>query len=252
MSQVRVPTPLRAYVAGQSEVEVSSASVAQALQELVELYPALRPHLFGEAGELRPYIYLFVNDQDIRSLHGEQTPLTDGDRLMILPSIAGGALARGLRGVDHNALRANQGSIIALLLAAFVLDVPGLAAGVGAVMLLGTLARKIGFLPVYWSLRRLRLAAPDILLDNPEPHGFSQGLGAVVLLGGAAAFVAGASALGWGLTWLVIALASLNLFGGFCAGCAVYYWFNRLGLPGFSQAPPPGAFPGRRPQPPVE
>jgi len=252
MSQVRVPTPLRGYVAGQTEVEVTSANVAGALQELVKRYPALRPHLFGEAGELRPYINLFVNDQDVRSLHGEQTPLTDGDRLMILPSIAGGAMPPGLRGVDHNALRANQGSIIALLLIAFVLDAPGLAAGVGAVMLLGTLAGKIGFLPVYRSLRRLRLAAPDILQDNPEPHRFAQGLGAVVLLGGAAAFVAGAPALGWGLVWLVIGLASLNLFGGFCAGCAVYYWFNRLGLPGFSQAPPPGAFPGRRPQPPVE
>ena len=252
MSRIRVPTPLRAYVAGLSEVEVSSASVAEALQELVERYPALRPHLFGEAGELRPYVNLFVNDQDVRGLHGEQTPLRDGDRLMILPSIAGGAMPGGLRGVDHNALRTNQGSIIALLLAAFVLDTPGLAAGVGAVMLLGALAGKVGFLPVYWALRRLRLAAPDILLDNPEPHRFSQGLGAVVLLGGAAAFAAGAPGLGWGLAWFVIALASLNLFGGFCAGCAVYYWFNRLGLPGFSQAPPPGAFPGRRPQPPVK
>ena len=251
MSQVRVPTPLRGYVAGQSEVEVSSASVAAALQELVERYPALRPHLFGEAGELRPYINLFVNDQDVRSLHGQQTPLTNGDRLMILPSIAGGARPGGLRGVDHNALRANQGSIIALLLTAFVLDAPGLATGVGAVMLLGALTGKIGFLPIYWALRRLRLAGPDILQDNPEPHQFSQGLGAVVLLGGAAAFVAGAPGLGWGLAWLVIALASLNLFGGFCAGCAVYYWFNRLGLPGFSQSPPPGIFPGRRPQPPV-
>jgi molybdopterin converting factor small subunit len=252
MSRVRVPTPLRGYVAGQTEVEVTSDSVAGALQELVERYPALRPHLFGEAGALRPYINLFVNDQDVRSLHGEQTPLTDGDRLMILPSIAGGATPRALRGVDHNALRANQGSIIALLLIAFVLDAPGLAAGVGAVMLLGTLAGKIGFLPVYWALRRLRLAVPDILQDNPEPHRFSQGLGAVVLLGGEVAFMAGAPALGWGLVWLVIGLAGLNLFGGFCAGCAVYYWFNRLGLPGFSQAPPPGAFPGRRPQPPVE
>jgi len=252
MSRVRVPTPLRAYVAGQSEVEVSSASVAEALQELVSRYPALRPHLFGETDELRPYINLFVNDQDVRSLRGEQTPLTDGDRLMILPSIAGGAAPRGLRGVDHSALRTNQASIIALLLAAFVLAAPVLAAGVGAVMLLGTLAGKIGFLPVYWTVRRLRLDGPDILQDNPEPHRFSQGLGAVVLLGGAAAFAVGSPALGWGLAWLVIALASLNLFGGLCAGCAVYYWFNRLGLPGFSQAPPPGAFPGRRPQPPVE
>src|SRR4030067_783976 len=103
MSRVRVPTPLRAYVAGQSEVWVSSASVAEALQELVSRYPALRPHLFGETDELRPYINLFVNDQDVRSLRGEQTPLTDGDRLMILPSIDGGAAPRSLRRVEDTA-----------------------------------------------------------------------------------------------------------------------------------------------------
>jgi hypothetical protein len=100
---------------------------------------------------------------------------------------------------------------------------------------------------VYWALRRLGLLKPDLIPDNPEPHRFAQGLGALVLLGGVAAFLAGLPSLGWGLVWLVIALAALNLFGGFCAGCAVYYWFNRLGLPGFSQSPPPGTFPGRRP-----
>jgi molybdopterin converting factor small subunit len=235
-------------VAGQSVVEVGSGSVGEALRELVERYPDLRSHLFGEQGELRPYINLFVNDQDVRQLHGEGTPLSDGDRLMILPSIAGGASPRGLRAVDHNALRTNQASIIALLLAAFVLDAAWLAAAVGVIMLLGSLAGKIGFLPVYWALRRTRLVAPDILMDNPEPHRFAQGFGAVVLLGGGAAFLASATSLAWAFTWLVIALAGLNLFAGFCAGCAVYYWFNRLGLPGFSQAPPPGVFPGRRPR----
>ena len=48
--------------------------------------------------------------------------------------------------------------------------------------------------------------------------------------------------------WLVIALASLNLFVGFCAGCAVYYWLGKLHLPGFVKTPPPGAFPGMRPR----
>lgn len=277
MSQVRVPTPLRAYAAGQSEIEVASGSVAEALQELVERFPALQPHLYGEAGQIRPYLNLFVNDQDVRSLNGPDTLLSDGDRLMILPSIAGGAGADrsrrpsapgpsrtpsaprssstppasdpsgAPRSVDHNALRTNQASIIVLLLAAFLLDAAWITAGVGGVMWLGTKAGTIGFRPVYWALRRLGLVRPQILPDNPEPHRFSQGLGALVLLGGAAAFLSGLPALGWWLVWLVIALASLNLFAGFCAGCAVYYWFNRLGLPGFTQAPPPGTFPGRRP-----
>ena len=58
----------------------------------------------------------------------------------------------------------------------------------------------------------------------------------------------GASGLGWGLVWLVAALAALNAFGGFCVGCAVYYWLNRLQIPGFRKAPPAGTFPGMRPQ----
>lgn len=252
MTQIRMPTPLRPYAEGKAEVEVTSDSVEGALQELVERFPALRHHLFGDSGELRPYINLFVNDQDIRSLHGENTPLADGDRLMILPSIAGGRQRMGARAVDHNALRTNQAAIIALLLSGFVLDAYWITAGVGGMMWLGTVAGKIGFMPVYWLLRRLRLVAPDILPDNPEPHRFSQGFGAIVLLGGVLSFLAGAFSLAWGLAWVVIALASLNLFGGFCVGCAVYYWLSRLGLPGFTQAPPPGVSPGRRPHPPAE
>jgi hypothetical protein len=62
------------------------------------------------------------------------------------------------------------------------------------------------------------------------------------------ALYGGATALGWGLVWLVIALAALNLFVGFCAGCAVYYWLNRLDIPGFVKAPPEGTFPGMRPK----
>ncbi|MGA2477407.1 MAG: DUF4395 family protein [Spirochaetia bacterium] len=52
----------------------------------------------------------------------------------------------------------------------------------------------------------------------------------------------------WLLTWLVIVLAAANLFLGFCAGCAVYYWLNRLQVPGFGKTPPSGTFPGMRPK----
>jgi hypothetical protein len=89
---------------------------------------------------------------------------------------------------------------------------------------------------------------PDVLADNPEPHRFAQGFGAVVLAAGAIALFAGLPLLGWSLVWLVIALAALNLFAGFCAGCAVYYWLNRLNVPGFVQSPPEGTFPGMRPK----
>jgi hypothetical protein len=68
-----------------------------------------------------------------------------------------------------------------------------------------------------------------------------------VLAGATAAFVTAHFSLGWVLTWVVIALAGVNLFGGFCVGCAVYYWLARWRIPGFTQSPPQGVFPGRRP-----
>ena len=67
-----------------------SAFRGQALKELTDQYPALHPHLFSEEGELRAFVNLFLNDEDIRHLQGQATPLKEGDRLMILPSIAGG------------------------------------------------------------------------------------------------------------------------------------------------------------------
>ncbi|HZY42047.1 MAG TPA: DUF4395 family protein, partial [Anaerolineae bacterium] len=67
-------------------------------------------------------------------------------------------------------------------------------------------------------------------------HLFAQGVGGAFLAAAALAFIANAAAVGWVLTWIVIALASLNLFAGICVGCLMYYWFNRLGVPGFKYA----------------
>jgi hypothetical protein len=150
--------------------------------------------------------------------------------------------------VDHAALRTSQAMIIGLSLAAFILNLPWLAAGVALVMALGTLRRAPGFGFVYHQILKPRgWTRPDIVLDNPEPHRFAQGFGAIVLAAGAAALFTGLPPLGWVLVWLVIFLAALNLFGGFCAGCAVYYWLNRIRVPGFVKTPPKGTFPGRRP-----
>lgn len=154
-----------------------------------------------------------------------------------------------LRPVDHAAIRVNQALIIALLLISFVFDLPLFAAAVGVVMLLGTIAGKPGFFPVYrWILRPLGWVRPDVIQDNPEPHRFAQGFGSVVVLVGFAFLLGGAVIAGWALVWLVIILASLNLFVGFCAGCAMYYWLNRLKVPGFNRSAPQGTFPGMRPQ----
>lgn len=151
--------------------------------------------------------------------------------------------------VDHSALKANQIIIIILNISAFVFDLPGLAAFVALVMISGTILGKSGFVFVYKGiLIPLKLARPSIVQDNPEPHRFAQGLGGVFMLAASLALFNGAITLGWGLVWLVTALAALNAFGGFCVGCFVYYWLARIKVPGFNRQPPAGTFPGMKPR----
>ncbi len=143
------------------------------------------------------------------------------------------------RRVDHSALRTNQAFIIGLLVLGFVLNSWLLVAFVSAVMLIGTLVPSAGlFKAVYFSfLKPAGIVKPDVKLDNPEPHLFAQGLGGVFTLLSTLALLAGLSTLGWVLSWLVVALAALNLFAGICVGCLMYYQFNRFGVPGFSRTP---------------
>lgn len=151
--------------------------------------------------------------------------------------------------VDHNALRANQVFIISLLLIGFIFNWPVLVAAVMVVMLAGSAVGRPGFLPVYRLVPvRMGWVRPDPISDHPEPHRFAQTLGGLFLAGASLALLLGAPGLGWGLAWLVIFLAAINLFAGFCVGCFVYYWLHRIGAPGFSQAPPPETFPGMRPK----
>lgn len=143
------------------------------------------------------------------------------------------------RMVDQSALKVNQAFIISLLLLAFVLSSNWLVVFVALVMLVGTAWPAAAlFKQIY---RRIlmprRIVKPQPIRDNPEPHRFAQGFGGVVLLLALATLFTGASWLGWALVWLVITLAALNLFVGFCAGCFVYYQLNRLGVPGFTQQP---------------
>ena len=142
------------------------------------------------------------------------------------------------RKVDHSAIRTNQAFIIGLLIVAFVLDAKWLVAFVSAVMLIRTFFPKIAaFKAVYWYLLKpSKIARPDVRVDNPEPHLFAQGVGGVVLLIATLTFIGNAPVAGWTLSWIVVALAALNLFAGICVGCMMYYWFNRLGVPGFKVA----------------
>jgi hypothetical protein len=158
-------------------------------------------------------------------------------------------MATSLQNVDHSALRVNQAFIIALSLLAFVFNAWWLAALVAGIMAYGTVRKQPGFKAAYTGLLRPRgWVKPDVLNDNAEPHVFAQGFGAVVLGLGVLAVATGQVVMGWSLVWLVIVLASLNLFVGFCAGCAMYYWLARLNVPGFGKNPPAGIFPGMRPK----
>ena len=90
MPVLRIPTPLRSYTAGQSEVPVQGGTVAEAMNDLVGQFPALQPHLYNGQGTLRPFVNLFVGENNIKDLKGLETPLGSDDRLLLIPSIAGG------------------------------------------------------------------------------------------------------------------------------------------------------------------
>jgi adenylyltransferase/sulfurtransferase len=91
MATIRIPTPLRSYTDSQAEIPVSGGSVGAILSDLTTKHPALKPHLYADTGELRAFVNVFLNDEDVRHLQGADTPVNDHDRLMIVPSIAGGA-----------------------------------------------------------------------------------------------------------------------------------------------------------------
>ena len=140
--------------------------------------------------------------------------------------------------VDHAALRTNQAFIIGLLVIAFVFDAVFLVSFVAIVMAIGTIWPKAGlFKIVYQRALKGRVLAPDVIADNPQPHRFSQGFGAVVLGLALILFVAGAQVAAWIVVGVVVALAALNLFLGFCAGCYLYYQLARANVAGFKAMP---------------
>lgn len=134
--------------------------------------------------------------------------------------------------VDHTALRFNQAGIIALLVLAFLLDQEWLVAFVSAVMLVGTIWPQAGLFKLAYArlLKPRGWLKPDVRDDLPAPHLFAQGVGGLVLLAAVPAFALGAPVLGWVLAGIVVALAAVNFFLGFCAGCFMYYQLGRLGV----------------------
>ena len=90
MPTIRIPTPLRPYTNSQAEIAVAGSTVGAVLTDLTAQYPNLRQHLYAESGELRAFVNVYLNEEDIRHITGADTPVQDQDRLMIVPSIAGG------------------------------------------------------------------------------------------------------------------------------------------------------------------
>lgn len=144
-----------------------------------------------------------------------------------------------IRLVDQNGLKTGQALTIILLVAAFLLDSVLLVAFVALAQILGAL--DVPFAPYRLFYQRVVKPSgrvkPNVQPDNPEPHRFAMLVGA--LFNGAATLLllAGAPLPAWILVGIVVVLANLNFWLNFCAGCWMYYQFNRLGIPGFKYSP---------------
>src|SRR5690606_18907782 len=91
MPTVSIPTALRSFADNQDQVSVEGSNVGQLLNKLGTSYPKLRPHLFTDSGELRNFVNVFVNEENIRDLQSQETPVSEGDEVMIVPAVAGGS-----------------------------------------------------------------------------------------------------------------------------------------------------------------
>jgi adenylyltransferase/sulfurtransferase len=89
-NKILIPTPLRAYTGKREAVEVEGSTVGEMLADLASKHEGLRRHLFGDDGRLRSFVNVYLNDDDIRYLQREATPVKAGDKVSIIPSVAGG------------------------------------------------------------------------------------------------------------------------------------------------------------------
>jgi len=90
MIKVRIPTPLRPLTKNQGEVEIAAGSIGDMVNTLDGSYPGIKARLCDDSGELRRFVNIYVNEEDIRFLKGKDTALKAGDEVSIVPAIAGG------------------------------------------------------------------------------------------------------------------------------------------------------------------
>lgn len=88
--KVRIPTPLRKLTNNEELVEVTGTTIGEAIAELQTRYPGIKDRLLDETGAVRRFVNVYVNEEDIRFLQNQETKLSDGDEVSIIPAIAGG------------------------------------------------------------------------------------------------------------------------------------------------------------------
>ncbi|HUR33668.1 MAG TPA: MoaD/ThiS family protein [Vicinamibacterales bacterium] len=93
-TKILIPTPLRPYTDKQEAVEASGATIGELLADLTTRYAGLKGHLYNEQGKLRSFVNIYLNDEDIRYMQKDQTPVSSADTVSIIPSVAGGTGAR--------------------------------------------------------------------------------------------------------------------------------------------------------------
>ena len=89
-AKVRIPTPLRKLTNNEEVVEINPGTVGAAIAQLQSRYPGIRERLLDETGAVRRFVNVYVNEEDIRFLQNQQTPVNGGDEVSIIPAIAGG------------------------------------------------------------------------------------------------------------------------------------------------------------------
>lgn len=89
---VQIPSALRRHTAGTPSVQCAATNLNELFSALDQQFPDLRPHLRDEAGQVRRFLNVYVNEEDIRFLGGSNYVFSDGDEVLLVPSIAGGAV----------------------------------------------------------------------------------------------------------------------------------------------------------------
>ena len=89
--KVRIPTPLQKLTKDKAEVDAKGTTIREVMDDLEKQFPGLKERLCDDSGKVRRFVNLYINEEDVRFLKGEDTPLKDGDELSIIPAIAGGS-----------------------------------------------------------------------------------------------------------------------------------------------------------------